>query len=151
MVCIYTAQGEFVCKEVEKFQEEEDNEDTSSSFGVVENPYTNQTMEQYVNCYGIEGESCNTCYDVKRVHDNAGKKFNPKTIDQCRNPDPKGEWKKNCRWGTVRQDGVYTPQCKIDNKWPRNGNENRSEINLYNCVSGKLYYNPTNGSASCQN
>lgn len=147
MVCIYTAQGEFVCKEIEKFEEDD------GSFGVVENPYASpqsQTIEQYVNCYDVKGESCNTCYDVKNVYDKAGKKFNPKTIEQCRNPDPKGSWKKNCRWGTVSQNGIYSPQCKINNKWPANRNNNKSQVDLFSCVSGKLYYNPSQSVVTCE-
>lgn len=148
MVCIYTAQGEFVCKELENFQE------SPESFGVVNNPYddndTKNSIEQYINCYDVQGESCSTCYDVKRVYDKANKRLDPKKIEQCRNPDPKGNWKKNCRWGTVGQNGIYTPQCKINGKWPPNRNDNKSQVDLFSCVSGKLYYDPSKGSVDCQ-
>lgn len=141
MVCMYTAQGEFLCRpNVEKYEEPMEE-------------YYEEPMEEYANnavkCYGINVNSasdCDTCGKVKNVITGEGKPFNAKNVTQCKAPG--GSWKPTCRYGVVEKNGKFQAECKnVGGKWPARGTP-KSSIDLLSCSSGKL--KNINGVLQCE-
>jgi serine protease inhibitor len=117
MGCMYTAQGEFLCRpNVEKYED--------------------SPVEEFANnydCYGVKvskASDCDTCGKVKKVYQEAKKTFDARSIEACKNP--KGSWSQTCDKGSVNKHGVYSTKCtgKIS-----------TNLNLTTCPKGTMWNN----------